>query len=109
MRAVLLAFALAATAACVSSTPGVVRTDTRNPLVSIGAGEVDVGGGSYWRAWYVIDRATQTCWLKLGDSGAALDCCALRKVPAAAPYIQWQDDVSCARPGQSPLATPPLP
>jgi hypothetical protein len=80
---------LAMSAACVSSTPGVTRTSTENPLVTIGAGYAEIGIGAAWRAWYVIDKRTQTCWMKLGDAGAQLDCCALHRVREAQPYITW--------------------
>lgn len=88
-RAVVLGALLTAWASCVTSTPGLTRTTANNPLVTIGAGEAEIGGGSFWRVWYVIDNRTQTCWMKLGDAGAQLDCCALRRVSEAQPYITW--------------------
>ena len=83
--------------ACVSAAPGTVRTSGSSPLVTIGAGEAVVGGiGQAWLVWYVIDPRTQTCWMKLGDAGAQLDCCALRRVPEAAPHITWRTAEACA-------------
>jgi hypothetical protein len=103
-RAVVLGALLTGSAACVTSTPGLARTRANNPLVTIGAGYAEIGGGSYWRVWYVIDKRTQTCWMKLGDAGAQLDCCALRRVSEAQPYIAW---ASCPDEAQrSPAMTP---
>src|SRR5678816_4370502 len=78
---------LLAAVGCVSSTPGVVRQSDDNPIVTIGAGQTGIGGGNGWRIWYVVDRATQTCWFQLGDGGSPLDCCGLRRVAEARPYI----------------------
>jgi hypothetical protein len=47
-RAVVLGALLTASAACVTSTPGVARTTANNPLVTIGAGYAEIGGGSSW-------------------------------------------------------------
>jgi hypothetical protein len=101
MRDVVLGILLTASAACVTSTPGVTRTSSDNPLVTIGAGGAEIGGGTFWRVWYVIDKRTQTCWMKLGDAGAQLDCCALRRVSEAQPYITW---TNC--PGEVPSPPP---
>ena len=88
-RVVALGVLLTASAACVRSAPGTTRATDDNPLVTIGAGHAEVGPGTYWHVWYVIDKRTQTCWMKLGDAGAQLDCCALRRVSEAQPYITW--------------------
>ncbi len=90
-------------AGCATSTPGVVRTKPDSPLVTIEAGEVDTKDVTYV-AWYVVDRATETCWLKLHDSGAAMDCCKLRRVEQAKPFIHWENDDTCA---PSVVAAPP--
>jgi hypothetical protein len=97
MKLVLAALVASLATACISSSPGVVRASEDNPLVTIGAGEAVISaGGDAWRAWYVIDRASETCWMKLGDAGAQMDCCDLRKVPAAREHIAWETDATCA-------------
>ena len=102
-RAVVLAPLLTAFAACIpSSTPGVTRATADNPLVTIGAGAANVGAPSGLLVWYVIDKQTQTCWMTLGQALAQLDCCALRRVSEARPYITW---TSC--PGDSSPLLPP--
>jgi hypothetical protein len=92
-------------AGCVSSSPGVVRTTEDNPIVVVGAGEIAVGGGEYYHARYVIDRKAQVCWFFAGESVAAMDCCALRRVPEAQPFLSW---AHCpVGPVTQPLAAPP--
>jgi hypothetical protein len=103
-RTVVLWALLAASAACVTSSPGMTRTSSDNPLITIGAGHAEIGPGVYWHAWYVIDKRTQTCWMTLGDAGAQLDCCALRRVSEAKPYLTW---TSCPADVPSPPAIPP--
>jgi hypothetical protein len=93
--------------ACITSTPGVVRTSTDNPLVSIGAGKIEVGPTAGWFVWYVIDKRTETCWMKLGDSAGAMDCCALRKVPEAVPVITWESDATCSGRAAPPASASP--
>jgi len=93
-------------AGCVTSTPGVVRTAHDNPMVTIGAGEATVSGlGQAWRVWYVIDRATETCWMKLGDSAGQMSCCDLRRVAAAREYLTWVNAASC-QPAAATISTP---
>ena len=102
-RAVVLG-ALLTVSACVTSAPGSTQTRASNPLVTIGAGQAEIGGGSFWHVFYVIDKRTQTCWMKLGDTGGQLDCCALRRVTEAQPYITW---TSCPDDApRSPAITP---
>jgi hypothetical protein len=97
MKLVLAAVLASLATACISSSPGVVRASNDNPLVTIGAGEAVISaGGDAWRVWYVIDRATETCWMKLGDAGDQMDCCDLRKVAAAREHIGWETDATCA-------------
>jgi hypothetical protein len=94
-RALVLGALLTTAAACITSMPGETRTTAESSLVTIGAGRAEIGGG-YYRVWYLIDKQTQTCWMKLGDAGGQLDCCALRRVSEAQPYITWTscpDDV----------------
>ena len=110
-RAVVLG-ALLTASACVTSAPGSTQTRASNPLVTIGAGQAEIGGARYWHVWYVIDRRTRTCWMKLGDAGAQLDCCALHRVTEAQPYLTWAhcpDEASpspAITPGTAPGATP---
>jgi hypothetical protein len=100
-RAIVLVVLLIASVACISSTPGGTRTSADNPLVTIGAGRAEVGPANYYYVWYVIDKRTQTCWMKLGDAGAQLDCCALRRVSEAQPYITWATCPDDAQPSQA--------
>jgi len=98
-RAVLLGALLTASAACITSTPGLTRASSDNPLITIGAGAAEIGGA--WHAWYVIDRRTRTCWMTFPPNFAQLDCCALLRVSEAQPYITW---TSC--PSEVPPAIP---
>lgn len=91
-----------------NSDPGTVATSAGNPIVTIGAGVAEVGGGNGWRVWYVIDTASRTCWLKLGDSAGGMDCCDLLKIKLAQPYLTWVDKNACGQPSPRPL-NPPLP
>jgi hypothetical protein len=91
----LAAVLLAALPACVSSAPGTVQTSAGNPIVTIGAGVSEVGGGNGWRVWYVIDTLTHTCWMKLGDSAGAMSCCDLLAVKEARPHLTWVSEASC--------------
>ena len=93
----LVSLLVAALLAGCGATPGIVRGSEGNPIVTVTAGTAEVSAtGDGWHMWYVIDTRTQTCWLKLGDAGAAMDCCDLRRVPEAARYITWKTDASCA-------------
>lgn len=103
-RALVLNALLTMSAACITSTPGVTRTSADNPLVTVGAGQAEIGPGSFLYVWYVIDKHTQTCWMSLGQAGGQLDCCALRRVKEAQSHITW---TSC--PGEVPLAPAPPP
>ena len=88
--------------ACIKSGQGFLK-DNEN-IVTIGAGRASIGGGNAFLVWYFVDRATQTCWIRLGLEGgpAALDCCNLRRVKEAASYIAWETDASCAVGAQAP-------
>lgn len=78
-------------------TPGTVRTgDADNPFVSIEAGNIETGRGTLF-ARYVVDRATQTCWLMAYSTSVRLHCCEARRVPAVARFVTWEDEASCAR------------
>jgi hypothetical protein len=102
----LLAIPLLSTA-CYSSSPGVVRTSADNPLVVVGAGEIEVGSGAHYYARYIIDQRAQVCWFFAGDSVSAMDCCSLKRVPEAQPYLAWVSAASCsATPTIAPVATP---
>jgi hypothetical protein len=97
-----------------SSTPGVVHTGGDNPLVSIGAGEIELGGVNALMAWYVIDRAAQSCWFFVHSSAAPMDCCQVRRLEAGRPHITWENDVTCAPMAEpagslAPAAAPPTP
>lgn len=96
LRTSVLIILAIATQGCVSSDPGMVGASTGNPIVTIGAGVSEIGGGNGWRVWYVIDTATHTCWMKLGDSAGALSCCSLLSVKEARQYLSWVDKNSCS-------------
>jgi hypothetical protein len=76
---------LTTTACAATSFPGRTLTSSDNPLVTIGAGQAHGADDT----WYVIDKRTQTCWMMLYAALAQLDCCALRRVSEAQPYITW--------------------
>lgn len=83
---------------CVTSAPGVVRNSVGNPIITIGAGEAVVSGlGDAWRIWYIIDTATETCWIKLGDAGSRLSCCDLYKVEKTREHLKWVDPLKCGK------------
>lgn len=88
-RAVGLGALLTASAACVPRTPGVTRTSADNLLVTIVAGQAEFGPLASMPAWYLIDKRTQTCWMYFDKAAAQLDCCLLRRVSEAQPYITW--------------------
>ena len=108
----LLLASVLVTGCAASATPGVVHADGGNPLVSIGAGEIELGGGNAQLAWYVIDRASQTCWFRVSGSTAPVDYCQVRRVEAARQHITWATDASCmpsakeASPTPAPAAAP---
>jgi hypothetical protein len=77
------------------STPGERISAPNNHIVSIGAGKVEIGTTSYWRAWYLIDRGTHTCWMKVGESLGAMDCCALMGIKGAITHLTWLTGGAC--------------
>jgi hypothetical protein len=95
---------------CYSSAPGVVHTSADNPLVIIGAGQIEVGSGAAYYARYIIDRRARVCWFLAGDSVAPLDCCSLLDVAEARPHLAWVNPSVCAaRLSLPPPAQPPPP
>ena len=86
-----------------SSRPGVVQTSEGNPLASVGAGQVEIGGNAFF-ARYVIDSRAHLCWFNVGDSVAPVDCCALQRVEEARPFLKWLDASACP---SSPSVAPP--
>ena len=84
-----------AMSACITSAPGTVQSSAGNPIVTIGAGLSEIGGGNGWLIWYVIDTLTRTCWMKLGDSAGAMSCCDLLRVKEARPHLTWINESSC--------------
>jgi len=76
----------------VPSADGRVIVGPLPNLVSIRAGYVDIGGGSEYAA-YVIDRSANLCYFwttqkGFTGSGILIDCCRLRKIPAAVAVFQ---------------------
>lgn len=95
-KPILVALVALSTACTTHMTPGTVRTgEPDNPFVSIEAGNIETHYGRLF-ARYIVDRATQTCWLMAYEAVAPLDCCAARRVPAVAEYVTWEDAASCA-------------
>jgi hypothetical protein len=99
--------------ACVNSSTDFVAKDYDSKVVTIGAGTavVSTDEESGWRLWYIIEPGTRTCWLKIGDSVGALDCCQLWLVERARRHISWLTASECAArlAPRSPLATRPPP
>lgn len=96
----LLALALVG---CYSSAPGVVRTSSGNPLVAVGAGEIEVAGATLdserpAHALYIVDRRAEVCWFLVEESVAPMNCCALLKVVEAREYLGWVDERRCNPP-----------
>jgi hypothetical protein len=67
-------------------------------------GHFDIGEG-YIHAAYVIDRATNLCYFwtsqfALSTTGILIDCCQLRKIPAAITVFQTMSEScgDCATP-----------
>lgn len=86
-------------------TPGTVRAQDDDPIVTVEAGNIRVGSGQLF-VRYVIDRATQTCWLMGYDSLAPLPCCAARRATGVAEFITWESDASCDASGTTPATVP---
>jgi len=78
--------------------PGLTRPGQGDdPFVSIEAGNVEVDGSRYF-ARYVVDRATQTCWMMVAGRIAPMNCCDARRAEAVREVVSWEDDASCTRP-----------
>ena len=81
-------------------------------LISISAGQFDIGG-AYVVAAYLIDRPTNLCYFwttttGITTTGILIDCCRLRTIPAALAVFQTMSE-SCganAAPTSAPPATP---
>lgn len=79
-----------------SMSHGKVRTwDENDPIVSIEAGNLDHGGGTRLFVRYVIDRASQTCWMMTYSSVNRMRCCELARVAAAREFITWPVEQAC--------------
>lgn len=109
-----VAYVFAALFAC--STTGCIATSAEHgrvltgssddPFVTVEAGNVQIRSGRFY-ARYAVDRSTQTCWLIVGSSLAAMDCCASRRVAALHDVITWESDASCsAPPSRAPVVAP---
>lgn len=84
--------------------PGTVhRGPDGDPFVWVEAGTLHFGLGRAHAA-YVFDRATQTCWILVGESLDALDCCAARRVPAVRGIVTWESDSSCSDAASAPTS-----
>ncbi len=79
---------------CVRSGQGFVQDS--EAIVTIGGGQASIGTGAAWRAWYFVDRTSQTCWMEIGGQ---VECCKVRHVKEALRYIKWETDQSCASRG----------
>lgn len=77
-----------------SMTPGEVRIAEDDPIVMIEAGNMEFKYGTLF-VRYVVDRATRTCWIRIGGSNDRLRCCELARVEAARQYITWPVAENC--------------
>ena len=82
----------------VPSADGRIIVDSMPNLVSIPIGHFENALG-YVTAAYVIDRAANLCFFwtaqfSLSTSGILIDCCRLRKIPAAMAVLQTMSE-SC--------------
>ena len=84
-----------------TTQPGLVNTAGVGSFATVGAGNFEPNGHHDGDTRYLVDRATRTCWLQVGTALAALDCCALRRVPAAAPLLPWVTGATCATPADA--------
>lgn len=105
MRTVVLPLLAAAGLAARASRPATVDRATDSSFTSVRAGDTN----SIGFASYLVDAGTQTCWFAIGwgvgFEVSPLDCCALRRVPAAVEHVPWATDATCAdHPG---AAAPP--
>ena len=98
---------LALVGGCYASTPGIVHTNPDDPIVSIGAGRVEMPGGPYI-AQYLLHRTARACWFSVHGAVAPMDCCALARVAEARTFLSWHDSASCSAAASTP-ALPPAP
>ena len=96
--AVALGLAVASTG-CAGGTYQEYKSESKlKPLVMISTGPVT--GDTLWsQGYYVVDTQTHTCWLYWGHSPQRLECCALRSIEAAKPYLTWQEEDTCNEQG----------
>ncbi|MCP4677269.1 MAG: hypothetical protein GY854_17495 [Deltaproteobacteria bacterium] len=80
----------------IKSKPKEVLSRKENPIITIGAGYVEVGTKSYWNAWYLIDRRTKLCWMKVGASLCEMDCCSLMNIDVGKQYLKWLTSEKCS-------------
>jgi hypothetical protein len=73
---------------CAHTKPGVVQSGDDTSFVTVSAGKVYVPNGWVF-ASYIVDPQTRTCWFRVGDQLAPLDCERLVGVPAAARVLNW--------------------
>lgn len=85
------------TVSCTGSNPGVVRASKGNPILTIEAGDAILMGGTILEILYVIDTATETCWIKIGTAASKLNCCDLYKVKKARVLIKWVNSLKCGK------------
>lgn len=98
LKALVLALFSVGAAGCYGSSPGVVHASGANPLVVVGAGEIEVGAGARYYARYIIDRRAEVCWFFAGDSVAPMECCKLASVPEAKAYLSKLAQTGCQTP-----------
>lgn len=83
---------------CIHNEPGAVLINDENPVVTIGGGFADMGGGSEWRVFYYVDRRTQLCAMQVGVIGGPVSCCNVWRMKEARPHLKWLSAEACARP-----------
>ncbi len=82
-------------AGCASTRSGAVHPSGDDSFVLISAGQLIVPRGPRPWIWYLVDRDTRTCWLRIGESINPLDCCALTRVAEARETVHWVTPESC--------------
>ncbi len=95
-----------ALSACVHNEVGAVIGSDGQPLITIGAGSAEVGGGNSWRAWYFIDQRAHLCAQQIGLIGGHVPCCNLWRLKEARNYLRWLSAEKCKESDVEPEPAP---
>ena len=83
-----------------------IRADGAFALIQAGSVPTLVGVSADVK--YVVDPATELCFFYVrGVSMTQVDCCAVRRVADARPFVSWEDDASCTARRFQPRSGPP--